>query len=154
MNEMNQKNLRFTTMKYAVLIMVVALAVLASCSRSGSAVDEPSPHINNNNDSIAPVVEIYTPTTGQVITTGNNINVTGKVTDDGGLYRGSIRITNDANGGLIKEQLYEIHGFQSYNFTVAHPLSVMAPFDYTVTVAFEDHGGNSASKSVKFKVSP
>jgi hypothetical protein len=152
---MNEKSLRFTMMKYAVLIVVVASALLAGCSRSGSAMDpNGGPHIINNNDSIAPVVEIYTPATGQVITTGNNISVTGKVTDDGGLYRGSIRITNDANGGLIKEQLYEIHGFQSYNFTLSHPLSVMAPFDYTVTVAFEDHGGNSASKSVKFKVSP
>jgi hypothetical protein len=140
-------------MKYTVLIVAVVLGVFAGCSRGGSA-DQPGPHIINNNDTIAPVVDIYTPTTGQVITTGNNINVTGKVTDEGGLYRGSIRITNDANGGLIKEQLYEIHGFQAYNFTLTHALSVMAPFDYTVTVAFEDHGGNSTSKSVKFKVSP
>lgn len=142
-------------MKYAALIFVIALALLAGCSRSGgTGGDQPGPHIINNNDSIAPVVEIYTPTTGQLITTGNNIHVTGKVTDAGGLYRGSIRITNDANGGLIKEQLYEIHGFQSYNINWSHALSVMAPFDYTVTVAFEDHGGNSTSQSVKFKVSP
>lgn len=141
-------------MKHVVLMLIVGLSLLASCSRGGSAVDQPGPHIINNNDSIAPVVEIYTPTSGQVITTGNNINVTGKVTDDGGLYRGTIRITNDANGGIIKEQLYEIHGFQSYNFTLAHPLSVMAAFDYTVTVSFEDHGGHATSKSVKFKVSP
>jgi hypothetical protein len=152
---MNEKSLRFTTMKYTLLILVIGSALLAGCSRSGSTGgDQPGPHIINNNDSVAPVVDIYTPTTGQVITTGSNINITGKVTDDGGLYRGSIRITNDANGGLIKEQLYEIHGFQSYSFTLAHPLSVMAPFDYTVTVSFEDHGGNSTSKSVKFKVTP
>lgn len=151
---MNEKNLRFTRMKQFGIIVVLIATLAASCSRSGGTGDQPGPHIINNNDSIAPVVEIYTPTTGQVITTGNNISVTGKVTDEGGLYRGSIRITNDANGGLIKEQLYEIHGFQSYTFNLAHPLSVMAPFDYTVTVFFEDHGGNSGSKSVKFKVSP
>ena len=32
------------------------------------------------------------------------------------LYQGSIRITNDANGELLKQQLYEIHGVLSYNF--------------------------------------
>ena len=34
---------------------------------------------------------------------GNAINVTGRITDELGLYRGNIRITNDGNGGVLKE---------------------------------------------------
>jgi len=103
---------------------------------------------------IAPAIEITTPTNGQVFANGNTINVTGKVTDIGGLYRGSIRITNDADGALLKEQLYETHGFQLYNFNISHTTAITAVSNYTVTVRFEDHGSNVTSASVKVKVNP
>jgi len=79
--------------------------------------------------------------------------VEGKVTDNG-LYQGSIRITDDANGSLIKEQLYEIHGFQLYNFSLAYRAAVTVITNYTVTVQYEDHGLNKATKAVKVKVNP
>ncbi len=132
--------------------MTILTVVLISCSKGGSVPDDQ--HIIDNNDLIAPVIEITTPTDGQVFSYGNSISVTGKVTDVGGLYRGSIRITNDANGALIKEQLYEIHGFQLYNFNITHPASVAVASDYTVTVRFEDHGNNVTAASVKVKVNP
>jgi hypothetical protein len=105
-------------------------------------------------DTTAPILNIYTPTANQVFTTGNVINVTGKITDDLGLFRGFIRITNDANGAILKEQQYEIHFVLSYDFNISYTTNVSAPSDYTVTVYFEDHGYNSATKSVKVKVNP
>ena len=140
-------------MRATILIGIFfAVAAVLGCSKGGAADDDQ--HIIDNNDVVAPVIEITTPTTGQIFVSGNSINVTGKVTDDGGLYRGNIRITNDANGNLVKEQLYEIHGFQLFNFNISHTTSVTAASDYTVTVTFEDHGTNLTSQSVKVKVNP
>jgi hypothetical protein len=76
------------------------------------------------------------------------------VTDDAGLYRGTIRIVNDATGFALVNQPYEIHGLLLYNFNIPHNTSVATSSDYTVTVSFEDHGSNSTSRSVKVKVNP
>ena len=51
---------------------------------------------------------------------GNAINVTGRITDDFGLYRGTIRVVNDANGVVLVNQPYEIHGMLLYNFNINH----------------------------------
>lgn len=126
--------------------------LFTACSKGG--VPEENPHVVNNSDFTAPVVEIFTPTADQVFTSGNVISVTGKITDEAGLYRGSVRITNDANGALVKEQQYEIHGLLLYNFSVTHTTAVTVASDYTVTVSFEDHGSNTTVKSVRVKVNP
>lgn len=141
-------------MRKTLLITSAFLTLLFSACSKGGGTTGPDNHIIDNNDVIAPAIEITTPTDGQIFSNGNVINVTGKVTDVGGLYRGSIRITNDANGSLVKEQLYEIHGFQLYNFNINHTITITAVSDYTVTVRFEDHGANVTSASVKVKVNP
>ncbi|HEX7846373.1 MAG TPA: Ig-like domain-containing protein [Chitinophagaceae bacterium] len=136
-------------MKRVYWQLFFATILLAACSKSGNG-----PHEIDDSDVTPPVIEITTPTAGQVFASGSIITVTGKVTDAAGLYRGSVRITNDADGAQVKEQLYEIHGFQSYNFNVPHATSVTTPSDYTVTVKFEDHGNNITTASVKVKVNP
>ena len=157
---MKKKNCRFTGMKtrvHILLFLITGILLAAACSKGGSSSD------NHNNgggptpspiDVTAPVLNINTPASNQVFTSGNVINITGRVTDDLGLYRGSIRITNDANGALLKEQLYEIHYVLSYDFNISYTTNVTIPSNYTVTVSFEDHGFNSATKSVKVKVNP
>ena len=142
-----------------ILIFLAAGVLFAlGCSKGGSSSGDggggglhptPSP-----NDTIAPVLIINTPTANQLFTSGNMINITGRITDDLGLYRGSIRITNDANGAILKDQQYEIHYVLGYDFNLSYTTNVTAPSDYTVTVFFEDHGYNNASKSVKVKVNP
>ena len=103
---------------------------------------------------MVPVLDIYTPGPNQIFSNGNTINITGKISDDLGLYNGSIRITNDANGELVKQQLYEIHGVLSYNYNITHTASVTVVSDYTVSITFQDHGLNSVTKTVKIKVNP
>ena len=131
----------------------IAVAVtITACSKGGGATEDEL-HIIDSSDTTMPVIEINSPSDNQVFTSGDTIKVEGKVTDNG-LYRGSIRITNDANDALIKEQLYEIHGFQLYNFSLAYKTAAAVVTNYTVTVQYEDHGLNVSVKTVKVKVNP
>jgi phosphate-selective porin len=154
---MKKKNSRFTIMHgrfiFSILILAIGTGLLTGCSTGASEAPE-EPHVYNSGDTTAPVIQINTPTAGQVFVNGNSISITGRITDDGGLYRGDIRITNDANNAVIKEQHYEIHGFRSYDYSLSHTVSVGAASDYTITVAFEDHGLNVTTKTVKVKANP
>lgn len=132
--------------KFAYLLITSFLFL--SCSK-----DE-DPHEIDGADTIAPVITITTPTNNEVFTNGASLNVTGMLTDDKGLYRGTIKITNDANAAVIKEQTYEIHGLLSYNFNLSQVLTVTSISDYTITVKFEDHGRNESTKSVKIRINP
>ncbi len=138
----------------AILVLSLISVVNFSCSKGGSGTDDPGNHINNPNDIIPPVLTVTSPVPDQVFNSGNTINISGRITDDLGLYRGSIKIIQDATGATVKEQLYEIHGLPAYDFNVNHVITVSATTDYTVIVWFEDHGYNAATKTVKIKVSP
>ncbi len=135
------------------LFCIVAIVIFfAACSRGATSVEEPI-HQFLSNDSTFPVIQILTPANNQVFTSVANINVTGKVTDNS-LYQGSIQIINDANNALLKEQLYEIHGLQLYNFNIAYTATVAAQSNYSVIVTFDDHGGHTSADTVKVKVNP
>ena len=140
-----------------MIILVSGLALIA-CSRGGSGAGEfdggGGSHVSAPDDFTPPVLTVNTPAPDQAYNNGATINVSGTITDNNGLYRGSVRITNDANGTLVKEQLYEIHGLTSYNFNVNQAVTVSALTNYTVTVWFEDHNYNPASKMVKIKMNP
>ena len=144
--------------QYLFFFAIAVACIAVSCSKggeSGVAADDGSggpPHVYSAGDTTAPVLAITTPTANQVFTNGNVITVTGKITDDLGLYQGTIRIVNDANGDVLKQQQYEIHGILSYNFNIAYTTAITAASDYTVTVTFNDHGLNATTKSVKVKV--
>jgi phosphate-selective porin len=155
-----KKNLRFTGMKMRIqhiLFYTVLLVVLAGCSKGGTTTDDGGsggPHVVTPTDVTAPVITITAPSVDQVFTSGSIITISGRLTDDFGLYRGTIRITNDANAAVLKEQAYEIHGLKLYDFNLTYNTAVTVASDYTVTVAFEDHGLNMTTKSVKVKVNP
>lgn len=136
-------------------VTVLAVSVL-SCSKGGETTDDGGGGIPNNNpnDTKAPDITITTPVAAQSFTNGQVINITGRITDDYGLYRGTIKLVNDATGFALINQPYEIHGFLLYNFNLNHTVAVTTASDYTVTVSFEDHGSNVTTKSVKVKVNP
>lgn len=135
----------------------VMMIFLMACSK-GDDTDDGSgtngPHVVTPNDTTAPEITILTPTLNQLFANGGVISITGKITDDFGLYRGTIRVVNDATGTMLMNQAYEIHGLMLYNFSINHTVAALTASDYTITVSFEDHGSNSASKSVKVKVNP
>jgi hypothetical protein len=137
---------------YWSLSWVAIVILFAACTRGGDPVEEPI-HQFLNDDTTDPVIQITTPADNQVFTSGANINVTGKVTDNS-LYQGSIKIINNANNAVLKEQLYEIHGLQLYNFNLAYAATVAAQSNYSVIVTFDDHGGHTSADTVKVKVNP
>ncbi len=143
-------------MKSAVILFLLASILAYSCAKSGGASYDPgngNPHVYDPGDSTFPVIHIDLPVDSQVYHSGDILKVEGRITDNG-LYRGNIKIVNDSNGEVVKQQLYETHGLQSFNFSVPYPTSVITPTFYTVTVSYEDHGLNSSVKSVKAKVIP
>lgn len=142
-------------MRIPLIIFAFLIVVVFSCSKSGGVADDgdgEDNHVVTPTDVTAPVITISGPAAGQQFASGSSRAVTGKITDDYGLYRGNIRFVNDATGEVLKQQAYEIHGYMEYNYSLTHVIS--APGNYTATVAFEDHGLNSTSASVKFKVNP
>lgn len=134
----------------------IITAAVISCSKGSAGGDDGNGggHNVNPSDTTAPVLTISTPVTDQVFSGGSTISITGRITDDLGLYRGTIMVINDANAVVEKEQAYEIHGLLAYNFAIGYIPSVSTQTNYTVTVSFEDHGYNSTTKSVKIKVNP
>jgi len=131
----------------------IVVVIITACSRGGSQAAEDQHVSLDLSDTTVPAIEIHSPADNQVFISGDTIKVDGRVTDNS-LFKGSVRITNDANGAVIKEQLYEIHGYQLYDFHVEHKTAVASVVNYTVTVQYEDHGLNAGSKTVKIKVNP
>jgi hypothetical protein len=140
----------------SIFLLLFVSGLFFACSKGGTTTDDGSggPHIVTDNDTTRPVLTVTTPVTNQVYSNGAVINVTGSITDDLGLYRGSIRITNDATGEIVKEQLYEIHGVLAYTFNVSAMATVTTATDFTVSVFYEDHGLNGVSRSLKVKMNP
>lgn len=142
----------------SIFILCFISGVLIACSKPGSSTDDGSggggPHVIADDDTTRPVLNVITPLNNQVYPNNSSISVTGTITDNLGLYRGSIRITNDVTGEIVKEQLYEIHGILSYNFSVSAPVTVTTSTDYTISVFYEDHGLNGVSRTLKVKVNP
>jgi Bacterial Ig domain len=140
-----------------IIYCTVIILALSACSKGGTeapAPGGPDEHVFTPNDVTPPEVTILTPTANQSFTNGTVISITGKLTDDYGLYQGTIKVVNDATGFILVNQPYEIHGLLSYNFSLNHTVSVNSATDYTITVSFEDHGLNTSSKSVKVKATP
>lgn len=142
-------------MKFLLIISIVMLTALvfASCSKGGIEKENPD-HVINMSDTTSPVVEISTPASSQIFASGTSINITGKITDNLGLYKGTISVTNSANNEVLKEQEYEIHGLLAYNYSLSYTTSVTKPSDLIVAVQFEDHGLNVTRAEVRVKVNP
>jgi phosphate-selective porin len=145
------------TRRFQHIIFCAAIGlVLSACSKGGSAAtdDGGGVHVITPNDVTAPEISIFTPTANQSFSNGSVINITGRITDDFGLYQGTIRVVNDATGFVLLNQPYEIHGLLLYNFSLNYTVAASSVSDYTITVSFQDHGLNTTTKSVKVKAVP
>lgn len=137
-----------------ILSIVITGLLFTACSQGGYGEPETDPnHVIDFSDSTYPVIEITTPTDNQEFKSGNVINISGKITDNS-LYQGTINIKDEGTGYSVKDQVYEIHGLSSYNYSLSYTPSVTKTTNYIITVEFEDHGFNKISKNVKVKVSP
>ena len=109
---------------------------------------------NNVVDTIPPEIVITTPIASQTFRSEIPITITGRITDNIGIYRGSIRVFADASNQLLIQQLYETHYLLAYNYSYNYTPGVTATTDLRIEVSFEDHGGNSSNRSVKVTVDP
>jgi hypothetical protein len=135
-------------------IAMLTMLILVSCSKTSGSSSDDGDHIPVDvNDVSYPVIVIDKPLTDQVFVSGDTIKIQGRITDNG-LYRGKIKIINDASGLALLDQAYEIHGLPLYDFSLAYKTSVTSVSNYTVSVEFEDHGLNVTTKTVKVKVNP
>jgi hypothetical protein len=135
-----------------ILLFIVLIAAILSCTKGGSGTAKPDDrHVINFKDTIFPVVTIVKPVLNQVFKNGDTIKIEGTVTDTS-IYQGKLKIVNDADGSIVKEQLYEIHGLKLYDFNLIYKTAVTAASNYTVIAEWEDHGFNVTAKSVKVKV--
>jgi hypothetical protein len=138
-------------------LYLLILFLMQACSK-GTTGSDPNgtgdTHVYNPTDQTPPDLTIQSPVNNQVYASGSTIQVSGAVSDDLGLYRGTVRIINDANGIDVKTQAFEIHGLKNYNYSISHTATVSVPTDYTVVVFFEDHGYNGTTRSVKVKMNP
>lgn len=140
----------------AATLFCVMLATICACSKTGKGEDggnDGNPHPVDNGDTTVPVMKLDKPVMNQIYVSGDTIKIQGSVTDNS-LYRGKIKIVNDASNFKMHEQVYEIHGLPSYNFSLHYKTYVTSNTDYTVSVEFEDHGSNIATQTIKVKVNP
>ncbi len=141
---------------YAGLLLVL----VQSCSKSSGTTDDGTVIGTggggnyNAIDSIPPEVVITTPTANQLLRSGIQINITGRITDETGMYRGSIRVYADASNQILIQQLYETHYLLAYNYSYNYTPGVSSSTVLRIEVRFEDHGGNSTTRSVKVTVDP
>jgi hypothetical protein len=138
---------------YFLFSAVVCLAILDACSKTGGpGIDNPD--LIDQNDDIFPVVTVIKPTNNQVYKSGDSVVVQGYATDNKIVYKGSVKITDDANGMEVKSGTYESHYLQRMDFYVAFKSVVTAITNYTVTIEFQDHGANTVNQILKVKVNP
>jgi hypothetical protein len=139
-----------------VIGLLFATFLMISCSKGGisPADNDGGPHDIVPTDTIAPQLQIYSPSANEEFANGQIINIRGKLTDDYGLYRGTVKLTNDANGNAVFYQAYEIHGLIQYDISVNYHVSVTSVTNYTLTISFEDHGNNIVTKTINIKARP
>jgi hypothetical protein len=148
-----KKNLSFMEMKrYKIVLSFCGVMIIlaAACTKG---VEPPDIHAIDYSDSTIPAVVINNPSNNQSFKSGDIIQVSGNVTDNS-LFQGSIRIVDDASGTIVKQQLYDIHGYQEYDFDLQYQATVSVVTNYTITVQYQDHGLNIGSQSVKVKINP
>jgi hypothetical protein len=136
-----------------LIILCLSAGLLFSCTKTGSATPGDLNQIDQNDD-VFPVLTVIKPVNNQQYSSGDSIVVQGYITDDKVLYKGSIKITDDASSTVVKNEVYETHFLQKIDFYVAYKASVTTIKNYTINIDFQDHGANAVSQVIKVKVNP
>src|SRR5688572_7238018 len=102
---------------FMLLQGIGVILFITGCSKVGDPVDEDN-HVIDHSDNIFPVMVVNKPVNNQVLNNGDTIFVEGMVSDDKTMYRGRIKISNDGNGFVVKEEFFETHILQTINFNI------------------------------------
>lgn len=138
---------------YLIGMLVLASAIMISCTKVGAGEEENIDAIDQNDD-VFPVATVSKPTANQVYASGDSIIVEGKVTDNKIVYKGKVQIKNDTNNFVMADAYYESHFLQAINYRLAYKAEVTVPTDFSILVEFQDHGANISTATIKVKVNP
>jgi hypothetical protein len=107
----------------------------------------------HSDENSAPVLTIITPSTNQVYKSGDNVVISGSVTDNS-LHELRIDITVTATGTSLYSNIISVHDLTSYTINDSWKSSVTTSTSATVKVEVEDHSGNVAEKKVAIVINP
>ena len=131
--------------KNTLLLAAIALSLsFAACHDHGEEED----------DKVAPVITITSPTADASISGG--VAIAGTATDENSLHELIITITKDADGSTlftIPASETDVHDLTSYTIAKTWtPTGITTETAVTLNAIVEDHGGNKTTQTVKFKV--
>jgi hypothetical protein len=118
-----------------VLLMIVLLTAILSCSKNSS-----------EKDSVPPVITLTSPTNGQLYTAGDVVLITGTITDDKYIAEVHIHISNAGTGALLKD----IHLYPNGNTSTLNQfIDASAGVSYKIQVIAKDRGVNEVRSTVE-----
>ena len=107
----------------------------------------------HNDEKIAPVITLTSPTANQSFAAAASVPITGTITDDG-LHELRITITNTATSAVLYTKTISVHDLTSYSINENWVNNVAAITNATVKVEVEDHDGYTIEKKVQIILNP
>ena len=132
---MDRKGRQKTGIKKVIIYSILTgftFPGLPACTKAyGTAlVDDPT-HFDPGDD-IFPVIVLNKPSDNQVYANGDSIVVNGYATDNKIVYKGNIKVIDDAIGLAVNEQNFESHIYNRIDFNVAYKAVVSKVSTYTI----------------------
>lgn len=123
-------------MRTGFFYILLILPVLGCSKKSGS-----------DNDTVPPVIIIVAPVAGQVLASGELININGNITDDRFIAEVHIHVTNTGTG----LKLLDVHLYPGSSATTFsnQSLTAVAGANYKIQVIATDRSVNQSISSVE-----
>jgi hypothetical protein len=125
-------------MKYLLIALITGIA-FTSCE--------------DDNVAGAPDIDIVSPTSGQVINSGDSVRVAVNVTHEDDLHDVFLEVLDDDLDLVVWDSTVHTHG-QSFTFDHKRLVVVLAMTNMKLRVTAEDHNDNVAMDSVAFMFHP
>jgi hypothetical protein len=125
-------------MKY-LLITIIMILVFTGCK------DETAAGL--------PVIDIISPTTGQMISSGDSVRLFFNVSHEDDLHEITVELINDDMDFVAWDSTIHTHG-QNYSFDQKQEVNVSVMTNMLLRVTAEDHNDITAQDSVAFMFHP
>ena len=115
---------------------ILILSAVWGCSKTSTT----------EKDNTLPVITLNNPTNGQVFTAGQNIAISGSITDDKFIAEVHIHVTNTNTGTLLMDvHLYPANSNATFNQSI----TAVSGINYKIQVIAKDRAVNEARASVE-----
>jgi hypothetical protein len=131
--------------KSLLLLMTASVATALTLGACHKHDDE------DENDKEAPVLTIESPAENAALK--GEIHVHGNVTDKS-LHEMEIKVTEDVGGAVLLDVSPKVHDETDFDFDEHFTKAVSSETAVTLTITVSDHGDNTTTKTVKFKLIP